>query len=102
MCKQVSEGVSKEVSGQTEQTFYEKKPFTVSAVFYDGSGKFISHVFAADAQAARDDVLMKTAGAAVIVSVFNGHLVEADKEVFSLNEPFTQTEAAGCSSELQN
>ena len=63
-----------------EQIFYEKKPFTVSAIFCDGSGKVIIHCFAADARAARDEALMQTAGAAMIVSVFEGHLVEADIE----------------------
>lgn len=87
---------------QTERTYYEKKPFTVSAVFYDGSGKFISHCFASDARAARDDVLMQTGGAAFIVSVFEGHLVEADKKVFPIGENSKQTETVGNVQELPN
>ena len=67
-----------EADGQTRPGF---DPFTVSAVFCDGSGKLVAHCYAADARAARDQVLMQTGGAAVIASVFSGHLVEADAEV---------------------
>lgn len=70
---------------QNEQTSEQPRcgfePFTVSAVYCDGSGKVISHCYAADARAARDQVLMETGGAAVIASVFAGHLVEADADV---------------------
>ncbi|MET0645885.1 MAG: hypothetical protein ABW208_04640 [Pyrinomonadaceae bacterium] len=83
--------------GQTRCGF---EPFTVSAVFCDGSGKLIVHCYAADAQAARDQVLMETGGAAVIASVFAGHLVEADVDVRTVRDDSTaETEAAGIASE---
>ena len=75
-------------------------PFTVSAVFCDGSGKLIVHCYAADAQAARDQVLMETGGAAVIASVFAGHLVEADADVRTVqDDSASETEAVGSESE---
>lgn len=77
-----------------ETTFREKKPFTVSAIFCDGSGKVIIHSFAEDARAAHDDALMQTGGAAIIVSIFEGHLVEAEIEVTPIHEPITQIETA--------
>lgn len=71
-------------------------PYTVSAVFCDGSGKLIVYCYAADAQAARDQVLMETGGAAVIASVFAGHLVEADADVRTLqDDSASETEAVG-------
>lgn len=75
-------------------------PFTVSAVFCDGSGKLIVHCYADDAQAARDQVLMETGGAAVIASVFAGHLVEADADVRMVqDDPAAETGAVGSGSE---
>ena len=83
--------------GQTGCGF---EPFTVSAVFCDGSGKLIVHCYAADAQAARDQVLMETGGAAVIASVFAGHLVEADADVRMVRDYLAaETEAVGIGSE---
>jgi hypothetical protein len=79
-------------SGQTEYGF---KPFTVSAIYCDGSGKVISHCYASDAQAARDQVLMQTGGGAIIASVFAGHLIEAETDVLLVqNDSATETEAA--------
>jgi hypothetical protein len=76
------------------------EPFTVSAVYCDGSGKVISHCYAADAQAARDQVLMETGGGAVIASVFAGHLVEADTDVRLVRDcRAKETEAVGIGSE---
>ena len=75
-------------------------PFTVSAVFCDGSGKLIVHCYAADAQAARDQVLTETGGAAVIASVFAGHLVEADADVRIVqDDSAAEIEAVGSGSE---
>lgn len=68
------------------QTQYGFNPFTVSAVYCDGSGKLIVHCYTSDAQAARDQVLMETGGAAVIASVFAGHLVETDADVYLLED----------------
>lgn len=62
----------------SETSFREKKPFTISAIFCDGSGKVIMHCLSEDARAAHDDALMQTGGAALIVSIFEGHLVEAE------------------------
>lgn len=77
------------------QTHYGFKPFTVSAVYCDGSGKVINHCFASDAQAARDQVLMQTGGGAIIASVFAGHLLEAETEVLLIqDDSATETEAA--------
>lgn len=36
------------------------------------------HCLSEDARAAHDDALMQTGGAALIVSIFEGHLVEAE------------------------
>jgi hypothetical protein len=83
-----------------EQAQCSFNPFTVSAVYCDGSGKLISHCYAADAQAARDQVLMETGGAAVIASVFAGHLVEADAHVHTLqDDSAAETQAVGSGSE---
>jgi hypothetical protein len=83
-----------------EQTRCGFDPFTVSAVYCDGSGKLIVHCYAADAQAARDQVLMETGGGAVIASVFAGHLVEADADVRMVQDyRAAETEAVGIGSE---
>ena len=82
-----------EAGGQTRPGF---DPFTVSAVYCDGSGKLVAHCYAADAQAARDQVLMQTGGAAVIASIFSGHLVEADAGVREVRQDSaSEMEAAG-------
>ncbi len=67
-----------------ESTSPGKKPFTVSAVYADSFEAMIAHCYAADAQAARDDVLMRTGGSVLIASVFNGHLHEPDAIVYEL------------------
>ncbi len=59
------------------------KPYTVSAVYDDGLEALVKHVFAADAQAARDGVIMDTGGRVIIASVFDGHLNEPDSIVFN-------------------
>ena len=80
-------------NGQSQCSF---NPFTVSAVYCDGSGKLIVHCYAADARAARDQVLTETGGAAVIASVFAGHLVEADADVRVVqDDPAAETGAVG-------
>jgi hypothetical protein len=56
----------------------------VSAVYADSFEAMIAHCLAADAQAARDDVLMRTSGAVLIASVFAGHLHEPDAIVYEL------------------
>ncbi len=58
------------------------KPYTVSAVYDDGLEAVIKHCIAADAQAARDQVIMETGGRVIIASVFAGHLSEPDAVVF--------------------
>ena len=83
--------------GQTRVGF---DPFTVSAVYCDGSGKLVAHCYASDARAARDQVLMQTGGAAVIASVFSGHLVEAGAGVREVRlDTAAETEAAGSEGE---
>ena len=62
------------------------KPFTVSAVYDDGLEALIEHCMAADAQAARDQVIMKYKGGVVIASVFDGHLSEPDAVVFRVDQ----------------
>jgi hypothetical protein len=62
------------------------KPYTVSAVYDDGLESLIVHCMAADAQAARDQLIMKTGGAVVIASVFDGHLSEPDAVVFQVSQ----------------
>ena len=62
------------------------KPFTVSAVYDDGLEALIRHCTTADAQAARDEVIMDTNGRVIIASVFEGHLVEPDSVVFQASE----------------
>ena len=58
------------------------KPYTVSAVYDDGLEAVIRHCVAADAQAARDQVIMETGGKVIIASVFDGHLHEPDSVIF--------------------
>lgn len=58
------------------------KPYTVSAVMDDGLESVIKHCIVADAQAARDQVIMDTGGRVIIASVFEGHLSEPDAIVF--------------------
>ena len=65
------------------------KPFTVSAVYDDGLEALIEHCVAADAQAARDQVIMKYKGTVVIASVFDGHLSEPDAVVFRVDQGST-------------
>ena len=72
-----------ETSGTPEITL---KPFTVSAVYDDGLEALIEHCMAADAQAARDQVIMKYKGGVVIASVFDGHLSEPDAVVFRVDQ----------------
>lgn len=62
------------------------KRFTVSGVYDDGLEAIIVHCTAADAQAARDYVVMKTGGRVVIASVFDGHLSEPDATVFRADQ----------------
>ena len=62
------------------------KPYTVSAVYDDGLESLIVHCLAADAQAARDQLIMKTGGAVIIASVFDGHLSEPDAVVFQAGQ----------------
>ena len=66
------------------------KPFTVSAVYDDGLEALIEHCMAADAQAARDQVIMKYKGDVVIASVFDGHLSEPDAVVFRVDQSSNQ------------
>ncbi|MGI8567326.1 MAG: hypothetical protein ACR2LZ_12685 [Pyrinomonadaceae bacterium] len=74
-----------------------QKPYTVSAVYDDGLEALIKHCMAADAQAARDGVIMDTGGRVIIASVFDGHLSEPDSIVLhasQVSEP-DEEEAAG-------
>lgn len=73
------------------------KPYTVSAVYEDGLESLIKHVYAADAQAARDQVIMDMGGKVIIASVFAGHLSEPDSLVFRAEETYEpdEEEAAG-------
>lgn len=68
------------------------KPYTVSAVYDDGLESMIVHCMAADAQAARDQVIMKTGGSCVIASVFDGHLSEPDAVMFQVAHEAKQGE----------
>lgn len=70
------------MSGENEDAAASLKPFTVSAVYDDGLEAVIVHCMAADAQAARDKVVMERQGAIIIASVFTGHLTEPDAVVF--------------------
>ena len=56
--------------------------FTVSAFNCRSGRPFIWYCEAEDARAARDLVLLRLRGAAVIVSVFAGHLTEPDEPVW--------------------
>ena len=75
----------------------ELKPYTVSAVYDDGLEAMIKHCMAADAQAARDQVIMDTGGRVIIASVFDGHLDEPDSIVFhaSQTDQTDEEDAAG-------
>ncbi len=86
---------------QIEQMSFKGKPFTVVAVFYDGSGKLISHCFAGSVRSAREEVLIKTGGAVFIVAVFEGHLIEAEREPYYVEDSIAQIETAGISSEMK-
>ena len=68
------------------------KPFTVSAVYDDGLESLIVHCMAADAQAARDQVIMQASGAVIIASVFDGHLFEPDAVVFRVEQDSKRAE----------
>jgi len=69
-------------------------PFTVSAIYDDGLEAVIVHVTAADAQAARDKVIMEKSGRVIIASVFAGHLTEPDAVVFRADTESAEEEAA--------
>ena len=84
--------------GDSDQTQPELKPFTVSAVYWDGLETMIAHCLAADAQAARDQVIMRTGGAVVIASVFAGHLDEPDAIVRYVGQDSPSEEEADSSS----
>lgn len=75
------------------QQHSELKPFTVSGVYWDGLETMIANCLAADAQAARDQVIMKTNGAVVIASVFAGHLDEPDAVVRYVEQDSSEEEA---------
>jgi hypothetical protein len=81
----------------SDQTRKELKPFTVSAVYCDGLETMIEHCLAADAQAARDHVLMQTGGAVIIASVFAGHLNEPDAIVRYVGQDSSAEEEADSS-----
>jgi len=68
--------------------------FTVSAIYDDGLEAVIVHVTAADAQAARDKVIMERQGRVIIASVFAGHLTEPDSVVFRADTECAKEEAA--------
>ena len=69
-------------------------PFTVSAIYDDGLEAVIVHVTAADAQAARDKVIMERQGRVIIASVFAGHLTEPDAVIFRADTESAEEEAA--------
>ena len=69
-------------------------PFTVSAIYDDGLEAVIVHCMAADAQAARDQVIMERQGRVIIASVFAGHLTEPDAVVFRADTESAEEEAA--------
>ena len=77
----------------SDETRKELKPFTVSAVYCDGLETMIEHCLASDAQAARDQVIMKTGGAVIIASVFAGHLNEPDAIVHYVGQVSPEEEA---------
>ncbi len=74
---------------------FARFPFTVSAIYDDGLEAVIVHVTAADAQAARDKVIMERQGRVIIASVFAGHLTEPDAVVFRADTESPE-EAAAC------
>ena len=71
------------------------KPYTVSAVYDDGLQAVIQHCMAADAQAARDQVIMGTGGRVIIASVFEGHLHEPDSVVFRVEHDIERDNVFG-------
>lgn len=75
---------------------FVRSPFTVSAIYDDGLEAVIAHVTAADAQAARDKVIMEKQGRVIIASVFAGHLTEPDAVVFRADTEGTAEEEAAC------
>lgn len=83
----------------SDQTQPELKPFTISAVYWDGLETMIAHCLAADAQAARDQVIMRTGGAVIIASVFAGHLNEPDAVVRYVGQDSSEKEADSSSCE---
>jgi hypothetical protein len=84
----------------SDNTQPELKPFTVSAVYWDGLETMIAHCLASDAQAARDQVIMRTGGAVIIASVFDGHLNEPDAVVQYIGQDsLAEEEADGSSGE---
>ncbi len=68
--------------------------FTVSAIYDDGLEAVIVHCMAADAQAARDQVIMEKQGRVIIASVFAGHLTEPDAVVFRADTESAEESAA--------
>ncbi len=86
-------------SGMNNETMesdaFMLKPFTVSAIYDDGLEAVIVHCVAADAQAARDQVIMEKNGRLVIASVFAGHLIEPDAVVFRAGVESGDKEADG-------
>ncbi len=86
-------------SGMNNETMesdaFVLKPFTVSAMYDDGLEAVIVHCVAADAQAARDQVIMEKNGRIVIASVFTGHLIEPDAVVFRAGVESGDKEADG-------
>ena len=69
--------------------------FTVSAFNRRSGRPFIWHCEAEDVRAARDLVLLRLRGAAVIVSVFAGHLTEPDEPVWLTNGAAPPNQAVG-------
>ncbi len=68
--------------------------FTVSAIYDDGLEAVIVYCMAADAQAARDQVIMERQGLVIIASVFAGHLTEPDAVVFRADTESPEEAAA--------
>lgn len=87
-----SDGMNNETM---ESNAFMLKPFTVSAIYDDGLEAVIVHCVAADAQAARDQVIMEKNGRIVIASVFAGHLIEPDAVVFRAGVESGEEEADG-------
>ncbi len=84
---------------ETEDTEFGRSEFalaafTVSAIYDDGLEAVIVHCMAADAQAARDQVIMEKQGRVIIASVFAGHLIEPDAVVFRADTESAEEAAA--------